>query len=197
MWSTSKTNDRRATTFTSPRDFQLPVASQQSDAPIVWIERSLLAELCGEADRAGPDGASGYLSGHWASRAAEAVVTTWSWFDREDAGSVHRSQVAEEAGSAGAVEPARRAAPTAGVIGIWSATSFADGAPRWPRIWHRRLATELRFDPNAPMLQLVLEEGSIWRPTLWLWSKRRWFLPRAVVRPRAADIRLAPELKGV
>lgn len=195
MWSTSKTNDRRATTVTR-RDFQLPVSSGQNDVPVAWMDRSLLAELCGAADRAGPDGASGYLSGHWASRGAEAVVTMWSRFDRESAGSVHPSQAAEEVGSAGAVEPTRRAAPAARVIGIWSATRVAHGAPRWPRNWHRRLATELRFDSNAPMLQLVIEEGSVWRPRLWLWNERGWLLPRAVVRPRAVDIRLAADLKG-
>lgn len=192
MWSTSKTTDRRTAALTGTGDFQLPVPALQGDAPVVWVDRSLLADLCREADRSGPDGASGYLAGHWASPGVEAVITMCGRFDPEHHSGFPRQMAIPSAELA----PTRRGTPTTEVIGVWSATPHAKVPPRWPRACHRRLAREQGFSPSAAMLQVVLEAGTVWRPRLWIWSERRWWLPRAIVRPRAANVRLAAELKG-
>ena len=196
MGSTSKKNDRHARTATGIRDFQLPVPAQKDDAPVVWVDRSLLTQLCGEAVRAGPKGASGYLVGHWVIGRAEAVITTWSTFEPDHGGSVSGGQAPGEPAAPPQITPSRKATFGTEVIGIWSTVPVAKRRPRWPRAAHRRLSSEHGFDPRAAMLQLVLEEGNVWRPRLWLWRKGGRVLPRAVLGPRPANIRLVGELKG-
>ncbi len=196
MWSSSKKHDRGATTVTGQREFQLPVPPQSGNAPIVWVDRSLLAELCGEADRAGSNGGAGYLAGHWVIPGTEAVITTWSSLDRERSSSAPRTTAPERTIASSEIVPKREAPGRADVIGIWSTTPISERPPRWPRASRHWLALEPGFDPSAAMLQLVLEKGSVWRLRFWIWSRRGWLLPRAVLGPRAADVRLAAELKG-
>jgi hypothetical protein len=175
MWLSSQTHDRGATTVTGTRGLQLPVPSQSGNAPIVWVDRSLLEELCGKADRAGSNVAAGHLAGYWVIPGTEAVITTW---------------LSSE------IMPTRRATAKGHVIGIWSTAPVAERPPGWPRALRRGLAGKAEFDPSATMLQLVLGKGTVWRPSFWVWSKRRWWIPRAVLGPRAGDVRLSAELKG-
>ena len=196
MWLSSQTHDRGATTVTGAREFQLPVPSQNGNAPVVWVDRPLLAELCGEADRAGSNGAAGHLGGYWVIPGTEAVITTWSSFDREPSGPARWSAATGQVISSSEIMPTRRATAKGDVIGSWSTAPVAERPPGWPRALRRGLAGKAEFDPSAAMLQLVLGKGTVWRPSFWVWSKRRWWIPRAVLGPRAADVRLSAELKG-
>lgn len=189
MSSTAKTNDHLAGTVMGSQEFQLPVPSQRDGTPIVWIDRSLLGELCGGAGRLGPESV-GSLMGHWDASRAGAVITGWSSFNQERSVAVHEGRGMNGVPFRPDAVAARQPVTTPGLIGIWCAASAGEAPPPWPRDWHRSLTRKFGFSASAAMLQLVLEKGHIWRPKLWLWGRRRGLVPRALTRPGVVDIRL-------